>query len=137
MCGRRPGQNFLTDDIGCAQMVPEGAVECLIKDRDALLTFYDLPVEPPAISDGAGLDALGSCSWCPASSGLAGVRASLLKARSALSCCGILTTTRFFDPGKNRNRPAAEFFASKKFFPKAGCASLQASAKSTPITGSN
>ena len=39
MCGRCPGKNFLTDDIGCAQMVPEGAVECLIKDRDALLTF--------------------------------------------------------------------------------------------------
>ena len=23
MCGRRPGKNFLTDDIGRAQMVPE------------------------------------------------------------------------------------------------------------------
>jgi hypothetical protein len=38
------------------------------------------------------------------------VRASLLKARSALSCCGIITAARFFDPGKNRNRPAAEIF---------------------------
>src|SRR5262249_48755848 len=26
---------------------------CLIKDRDALLTFYDFPAEPPAISGGA------------------------------------------------------------------------------------
>ena len=28
----------------------------MIKDRDALLTFYDFPVEPPAISRGAGLE---------------------------------------------------------------------------------
>jgi len=28
----------------------------LIKDRDALLTFYDFPAEPPAISGGAGLE---------------------------------------------------------------------------------
>jgi len=26
------------------------------RDRDALLTFYDLPAEPPAISGGAGLE---------------------------------------------------------------------------------
>ena len=26
------------------------------KDRDALLTFYDVPAEPPAISGGAGLE---------------------------------------------------------------------------------
>jgi hypothetical protein len=28
----------------------------LIKDRDALLTFYDFPAEPSAISGGAGLE---------------------------------------------------------------------------------
>ena len=56
MCGRRLGKNFLTDDIGRAQIVPEVRVECLIKDRDALLTFYDFPAEPPAISGGAGLE---------------------------------------------------------------------------------
>ena len=50
MFGRRPGKNFLTDNIGRAQMVPEGAVECLIKDRDALLAFYHFPAESPAIS---------------------------------------------------------------------------------------
>src|SRR5262245_61732097 len=31
-------------------------VEYLIKDRDALLTFYGFPAEPPAISGGAGLE---------------------------------------------------------------------------------
>ena len=46
MCGRHLGKNFLTDDIGRAQMVPELRVECLIKDRDALLTFYDFPLSP-------------------------------------------------------------------------------------------
>jgi hypothetical protein len=34
----------------------------LIKDRDALLTFYDFPAEPPAISGGAGLEHP-SISW--------------------------------------------------------------------------
>jgi len=37
------------------QMVPE-LRSCLIKDRDALLTFYNFPAEPPAISGGAGLE---------------------------------------------------------------------------------
>src|SRR6516162_656944 len=64
-----------------------------------------LPRRAPAISDGAGLDTLGSCSWCPASSGLAGVRASLLKARSALSC--YVTDRPIFLLGKNRNRATA------------------------------
>jgi len=41
------------------------AVECLTKDRDALLTFYDFPAEPPAISGGAGLEH----PWCAAAAG--------------------------------------------------------------------
>jgi hypothetical protein len=44
------------------------------------------------------------------------IRPSLLKALSALARCGILTAARFFDPGKNRNRPAAEFFSNGKNF---------------------
>jgi len=41
------------------------AVECLTKDRDALLTFYVFPAEPPAISGGAGLEH----PWCAAAAG--------------------------------------------------------------------
>ena len=51
------------------------------------------------------------------------VRASLLKAPTALSCCGILITGRFFAREENRNRATDRrliFFARKKFFPKAG-----------------
>ena len=43
----------------------------MIKDRDALLTFYDFPAEPPAISGGAGLEhpsrsVTGPCPNCAA-----------------------------------------------------------------------
>jgi hypothetical protein len=33
-----------------------GLLHETLKDRDALLTFYDFPAEPPAISGGAGLE---------------------------------------------------------------------------------
>jgi hypothetical protein len=44
------------------------------------------------------------------------VRASLLKARFALSCCGILTAARFFDPGKKKptGRPIFLFCRNRK-----------------------
>ena len=45
-------------------------------------------------------------------------------------------TARFFDPGKNRNRPAAEFFSREKFSPKAGNASASTRRRFAPITGS-
>ena len=35
--------------------IQRGEVRIVI-DRDALLTFYDFPAEPPAISGGAGLN---------------------------------------------------------------------------------
>ena len=54
-CPLYPRKRTLVDDIGRAQMVLK-CVECLIKDRDALLTFYDFPAEPPAISGGLGLE---------------------------------------------------------------------------------
>jgi hypothetical protein len=50
----------------------------------------------------------------------ANVRARIVESSLALSCCGIITAARFFDPGENRNRPAAEFFSNGKIFPESG-----------------
>jgi hypothetical protein len=43
------------------------------------------------------------------------IRASLLKALSALARCGILTAARFFDPGKIETDRPLNFFQRKKF----------------------
>ena len=58
------------------------------------------------------------------------VRASLLKARSTLSCRGILTTGRFFLLGKNRNRRTA----SSKIFQNRNAHLHRLAHESTPVT---
>src|SRR5215472_16633495 len=58
-------------------------------------------LEPAHRRPGFGL----SVSTCAAK-----VRASLLKARSALSCCGILTDREIFDSARTENRSTASFY---------------------------
>ena len=55
-----------------------------------------------------------------------------MKARTALSCCGILTDREIFDPGKNRNRSAVD----SKIFPDGNAHLYRLVRELTPGNGS-